>query len=136
VGVVVHSGYSFNLDGTAIYLTMASLFIADALGNPLSIGQQISLLIVWYLRFTSDARPTNFSSSAFIHPAGGVLDQDRRRGQGWTRCSAVRSRSVCARCSTRTTVSTIKCGRRAVAARSACIWPRGGVALCKNAARD
>ena len=45
VGVVVPTGYSFNLDGTAIYLTMASLFIADALGSPLSIGEQISLLV-------------------------------------------------------------------------------------------
>jgi aerobic C4-dicarboxylate transport protein len=45
VGVVVPTGYSFNLDGTAIYLTMASLFIASALGDPLSIGEQISLLI-------------------------------------------------------------------------------------------
>ena len=45
VGVVVPTGYSFNLDGTAIYLTMASLFIAEALGNPLSIGEQISLLL-------------------------------------------------------------------------------------------
>ncbi|MDR3662293.1 MAG: cation:dicarboxylase symporter family transporter [Mycobacterium sp.] len=45
VGVVVPTGYSFNLDGTAIYLTMASLFIADAMGRPLSIGQQLSLLV-------------------------------------------------------------------------------------------
>src|SRR3954451_6250361 len=45
VGVVVPTGYSFNLDGTAIYLTMASLFIADALGKPLSIGEQVSLLL-------------------------------------------------------------------------------------------
>lgn len=45
VGVVVPTGYSFNLDGTAIYLTMASLFIASAMGNPLSIGEQISLLL-------------------------------------------------------------------------------------------
>jgi aerobic C4-dicarboxylate transport protein len=45
VGVVVPTGYSFNLDGTAIYLTMASLFIADALGKPLSIGEQIGLLV-------------------------------------------------------------------------------------------
>ena len=35
-GIVVPTGYSFNLDGTAIYLTMASLFIAEALGDPLS----------------------------------------------------------------------------------------------------
>ena len=39
------TGYSFNLDGTAIYLTMASLFIAEAMGDPLSIGEQISLLV-------------------------------------------------------------------------------------------
>ncbi len=45
VGVVVPTGYSFNLDGTAIYLTMASLFVAEALGDPLSIGEQISLLV-------------------------------------------------------------------------------------------
>jgi len=45
VGVVVPTGYSFNLDGTAIYLTMASLFIATAMGNPLSVGEQISLLL-------------------------------------------------------------------------------------------
>jgi aerobic C4-dicarboxylate transport protein len=45
VGIVVPTGYSFNLDGTAIYLTMASLFIADALGMPMSIGEQIGLLL-------------------------------------------------------------------------------------------
>jgi aerobic C4-dicarboxylate transport protein len=45
VGITVPTGYSFNLDGTAIYLTMSSLFIAEALGNPLSIGEQISLLL-------------------------------------------------------------------------------------------
>jgi aerobic C4-dicarboxylate transport protein len=45
VGITVPTGYSFNLDGTAIYLTMASLFIASALGTPLGIGEQISLLV-------------------------------------------------------------------------------------------
>ena len=45
VGITVPTGYSFNLDGTAIYLTMASLFIAEAMGKPLAIGEQISLLI-------------------------------------------------------------------------------------------
>ncbi|PWU49648.1 C4-dicarboxylate transporter DctA [Micromonospora globispora] len=44
VGITVPTGYSFNLDGTAIYLTMASLFIADALGKPMPIGEQIGLL--------------------------------------------------------------------------------------------
>jgi len=45
VGVVVPTGYSFNLDGTAIYLTMSSLFVAQALGKPLDIAAQISLLL-------------------------------------------------------------------------------------------
>lgn len=45
VGIVVPTGYSFNLDGTAIYLTMASLFIADAMGAPFSLGEQFSLLL-------------------------------------------------------------------------------------------
>lgn len=45
VGVVIPTGYSFNLDGTAIYLTMASIFIAEALDKPLAIGEQISLLV-------------------------------------------------------------------------------------------
>ncbi|AXI81697.1 cation:dicarboxylate symporter family transporter [Peterkaempfera bronchialis] len=45
VGITVPTGYSFNLDGTAIYLTMASLFIAEAMDRPLSLGQQISLLL-------------------------------------------------------------------------------------------
>src|SRR3954452_5702411 len=44
-GIVIPTGYSFNLDGTAIYLTMASLFIADALGKPMSVGEQIGLLL-------------------------------------------------------------------------------------------
>jgi aerobic C4-dicarboxylate transport protein len=45
VGVVVPTGYSFNLDGTAIYLTMATLFIADAMGHPLAWGEQLGLLV-------------------------------------------------------------------------------------------
>ena len=45
VGITVPTGYSFNLDGTAIYLTMASLFIAEAMDTPFSVGQQISLLV-------------------------------------------------------------------------------------------
>jgi aerobic C4-dicarboxylate transport protein len=45
VGVVVPTGYSFNLDGTAIYLTMAALFIADAMGRPMAIGEQLALLV-------------------------------------------------------------------------------------------
>ena len=45
VGIVVPTGYSFNLDGTAIYLTMASIFIADAMNMPMNMTEQISLLV-------------------------------------------------------------------------------------------
>ena len=45
VGVTVPTGYSFNLDGTAIYLTMAALFVASAMGSPLELGEQVSLLV-------------------------------------------------------------------------------------------
>jgi aerobic C4-dicarboxylate transport protein len=44
VGLVVPAGYSFNLDGTNIYLTLAALFIAQAYGIDLSLGQQAALL--------------------------------------------------------------------------------------------
>ncbi|MEV7180574.1 cation:dicarboxylase symporter family transporter [Kitasatospora sp. NPDC093679] len=45
VGITVPTGYSFNLDGTAIYLTMASIFISEAMDKPMSLGQQLSLLL-------------------------------------------------------------------------------------------
>lgn len=45
VGITVPTGYSFNLDGTAIYLTMASLFIATAMGQPMALGEQIGLMV-------------------------------------------------------------------------------------------
>ncbi|MBR0553928.1 dicarboxylate/amino acid:cation symporter [Stakelama marina] len=46
VGLVVPTGYSFNLDGTNIYMTLAALFIAQATGIDLSIGEQLALLAV------------------------------------------------------------------------------------------
>jgi len=49
VGLVVPTGYSFNLDGTCIYLTMASVFIAQALDIPMSLGDQLLLLGVLLL---------------------------------------------------------------------------------------
>jgi aerobic C4-dicarboxylate transport protein len=46
VGLVVPTGYSFNLDGTNIYMTLATLFIAQALGFDLSLSQQVTILVV------------------------------------------------------------------------------------------
>jgi aerobic C4-dicarboxylate transport protein len=46
VGLVIPTGYSFNLDGTNIYMTMAAVFLAQATNTPLDIGQQLALLLV------------------------------------------------------------------------------------------
>jgi aerobic C4-dicarboxylate transport protein len=46
VGLVVPTGYSFNLDGTNIYMTLATLFIAQALGFDLTFSQQVTILLV------------------------------------------------------------------------------------------
>jgi aerobic C4-dicarboxylate transport protein len=49
VGLVIPAGYSFNLDGTSIYLTMAAIFIAQATNTHLSLSQQIGLLAILML---------------------------------------------------------------------------------------
>ena len=49
VGLVIPTGYSFNLDGTSIYLTMAAVFIAQATNTPMTLGQQLTLLAVLLL---------------------------------------------------------------------------------------
>lgn len=49
VGLVVPTGYSFNLDGTSIYLTMAAIFLAQATDTPLDLTHQLSLLLVLLL---------------------------------------------------------------------------------------
>ena len=55
VGLVVPTGYSFNLDGTNIYMTLASLFIAQATDTHLTLGHEIALLLVAML--SSKGRP-------------------------------------------------------------------------------
>jgi len=49
VGLVVPTGYSFNLDGTSIYMTMATLFVAQASGVHLSLSQQLGILAILLL---------------------------------------------------------------------------------------
>jgi len=46
VGLVIPTGYSFNPDGTSIYMTMAAIFLAQATNTPLTLGQQLTLLLV------------------------------------------------------------------------------------------
>jgi aerobic C4-dicarboxylate transport protein len=49
VGLVIPTGYSFNLDGTCLYLATAAVFLAQATNTPLTIGQQLGLLAVLLL---------------------------------------------------------------------------------------
>src|SRR4030095_11239056 len=49
VGLVIPTGYSFNLDGTSIYLTMAAVFIAQATNTPMTFTQELTLLAVLLL---------------------------------------------------------------------------------------
>ncbi|OUL79304.1 cation:dicarboxylate symporter family transporter, partial [Paraburkholderia hospita] len=49
VGLVIPTGYSFNLDGTSIYLTLAAIFIAQATNTPLDLTHQLTLLAVLLL---------------------------------------------------------------------------------------
>ena len=63
VGLVIPAGYSFNLDGTSIYLTMATLFIAQATNTPMNLLQQLTLLAVLMLTSTGAAAVTG---SGFI----------------------------------------------------------------------
>ena len=67
VGLVVPSGYSFNLDGTCIYLTMAALFIAQATDTPLTFATQLWLLAI--LTVTSNGA-AGVTGSGFIVLAG------------------------------------------------------------------
>jgi aerobic C4-dicarboxylate transport protein len=46
VGLVIPTGYSFNLDGTNIYMTLATLFLAQATNTPLTIGQELTILLI------------------------------------------------------------------------------------------
>lgn len=63
VGLVIPTGYSFNLDGTSIYLTMAAIFIAQATNTELSLYQQLSLMAVLMLT----------SKGAAAVPGGGFV---------------------------------------------------------------
>src|SRR5712672_1463140 len=46
VGLVIPTGYSFNLDGTNIYMTLSTLFLAQATNTPLTFGQELTVLLV------------------------------------------------------------------------------------------
>jgi aerobic C4-dicarboxylate transport protein len=73
VGLVVPAGYSFNLDGTCIYLTMAAVFLAQATDTPMSMSQQLIMLAVLLLTSKGGAGVTG---SGFIVLAGTLAAVD------------------------------------------------------------
>ncbi len=75
VGLVVPTGYSFNLDGTSVYLTMAAVFLAQATDTPLDISHQISLLLILLLTSKGAAGVTGsgFITLAATLPAVGHI---------------------------------------------------------------
>jgi aerobic C4-dicarboxylate transport protein len=98
VGLVIPTGYSFNLDGTSIYLTMAAVFVAQATNTPMTLTQQLTLLAVLLLtskgaglalilgidRFMSEARALtnligNGVATVVVGKWCGELDQARMR---------------------------------------------------------
>jgi len=75
VGLVIPTGYSFNLDGTSIYLTMAAVFIAQATDTPMTLTQQITLLAVLLLTSKGAAGVTGSGFivlAATLSAVGGV----------------------------------------------------------------
>ncbi len=75
VGLVIPTGYSFNLDGTSIYLTMAAVFIAQATNTPMTLTQQLTLLTVLLLTSKGAAGVTGSGFivlAATLSAVGGV----------------------------------------------------------------
>ena len=73
VGLVVPAGYSFNLDGTCIYLTMAAVFLAQATDTPMTLSQQLLMLLVLLLTSKGAA---GITGSGFIVLAGTLAAVD------------------------------------------------------------
>ncbi|WP_299530375.1 cation:dicarboxylate symporter family transporter [uncultured Streptomyces sp.] len=69
VGIVILSGFSFNLDGSAVYLTMASLFLAQAMGIDLSWQQQLIMVGVMMLTSKGTAGIAGGGSSCSPAPS-------------------------------------------------------------------
>jgi aerobic C4-dicarboxylate transport protein len=75
VGLVIPTGYSFNLDGTSIYLTRAAMFIAQATDTPMTLTQQLTLLAVLVLTSKGAAGVTGSGFivlAATLSAVGGV----------------------------------------------------------------
>jgi aerobic C4-dicarboxylate transport protein len=75
VGLVVPTGYSFNLDGTNIYMTLATLFIAQALHVDLTLGQLVTILLVAML---TSKGASGVTGAGFVTLAGTLAAADAR----------------------------------------------------------
>jgi aerobic C4-dicarboxylate transport protein len=75
VGLVVPTGYSFNLDGTNIYMTLATLFIAQALHFDLTLGQMLTILLVAML---TSKGASGVTGAGFVVLAGTLASADAR----------------------------------------------------------
>jgi aerobic C4-dicarboxylate transport protein len=75
VGLVIPTGYSFNLDGTSIYLTMAAVFLAQATGTPLTLSHQLTLLLLLLVTSKGAAGVTGsgFITLAAVLPVAGSV---------------------------------------------------------------
>lgn len=75
VGLVVPTGYSFNMDGTSIYLTMAAVFLAQATNTPLDIMHQVTLLMVLLVtsKGTAGVTGAGFITLAAVLPIAGNI---------------------------------------------------------------
>ena len=89
VGLVIPTGYSFNLDGTSIYLTMAALFVAQATNTPLTLGEELGLLA----RAAADLEGRGGRDRRRLHHARGDAVGDRQRA-GRRAGAAARHRSL------------------------------------------
>jgi aerobic C4-dicarboxylate transport protein len=74
VGIVLPAGYSFNLDGTAIYLTMAAIFVAQATNTPLTLTQQLTILGVLLLTSKGAAGVTGSGFITLAATLGAISD--------------------------------------------------------------
>ncbi len=74
VGLVIPAGYSFNLDGTSIYLTMAAVFVAQATNTPLDLTHQLTLLAVLLLTSKGAAGVTGSGFIVLAATLGAVGD--------------------------------------------------------------
>jgi aerobic C4-dicarboxylate transport protein len=120
VGLVVPTGYSFNLDGAAIYLSLAALYIAQATNTDLSIGEQLGLLGIMLLTSKGAAGVAGGGFTALTATLASVGPSPRRAScsssastsscpsaVSWSTSSATRSRPCSSPSGTRTPMWTV-----------------------------